>query len=81
MSTTESQAIRQWVSAPGGSCDVRAGAGVIESCGRSLATLVGKPRLCALVSPSRRRRPSSTTCARPTSRLTTSSWPSATSTP
>lgn len=41
--------VRQWVSVPGGSCDVRYGAGVIEELGPILKTAVGKPQDSALV--------------------------------
>lgn len=45
----EAQVTRQWVSAPGGSCDVRMGHGVVETCGSILRTAVGKPRVAALL--------------------------------
>ena len=40
---------RHWVSAPGGSCDVRYGTDVVETMGKILASNVGRPNLCAYV--------------------------------
>ena len=40
---------RHWVSAPGGSCDVRYGTDVVETMGKILASNVGRPRLCVYV--------------------------------
>jgi 3-dehydroquinate synthetase len=50
MSGEDESVLRQWISAPGGSCDVRVGAGLVGSCGHVLRTAVGKPRACALMS-------------------------------
>ncbi len=41
---------RQWVSIPGGSCDVRMGAGALEHLGTILKVVVGKPRMALVVS-------------------------------
>ncbi len=49
MSATTNRIVRQWVSAPGGSCDLRIGNEVIASMGSIIKSGVGKPRLCALV--------------------------------
>ena len=40
---------RQWVSLPGGSCDVRLGTGVLDECTAVLKGAVGRPRASALV--------------------------------
>ena len=40
---------RHWVSAPGGSCDVRYGADVVETMGKILASNVGRPPPTPLV--------------------------------
>lgn len=40
---------RQWVSAPGGSCDVRYGTDVVETMGKLLKSAVGRTHLCAYV--------------------------------
>ena len=50
MSVDDTSVLRQWISAPGGSCDVRVGAGLVGTCGQVLRTAVGKPRACALMS-------------------------------
>lgn len=49
MSVEDESVLRQWISAPGGSCDVRVGAGLVGTCGHVLRTAVGKPRACALM--------------------------------
>lgn len=49
MSEEKSQVVRQWVSMPGGSCDVRIGAGLVEGLGSLLRSAVGTPHACALV--------------------------------
>ncbi len=41
--------VRQWVSMPGGSCDVRLGSGVLETSGAVLKGAVGRPRAAVLV--------------------------------
>lgn len=40
---------RQWVSIPGGSCDVRIGSGALEHAGKLFRDTVGTPRACLLV--------------------------------
>ncbi|WP_234966817.1 3-dehydroquinate synthase [Olsenella urininfantis] len=40
---------RQWVSIPGGSCDVRLGHGVMGQAAAILRTAVGRPQACALL--------------------------------
>lgn len=47
MSASDGGVIRQWVSLPGGSCDVRVGTGALESMGSILKAAVGRPQLCA----------------------------------
>ncbi len=49
MSNNVSGVIRQWVSMPGGSCDLRVGSGAIDTLGSVLKGSTGKPRTCALV--------------------------------
>lgn len=49
MSTDQKQIVRQWVSLPGGSCDVRVGPGAIDAMGVVVKAAVGKPHACALV--------------------------------
>lgn len=49
MSADKGRIVRQWVSLPGGSCDVRVGAGVIDAMGGIIKGAVGRPRTCALV--------------------------------
>ena len=48
MSDTSALRVRQWVSLPGGSCDVRIGTGVIDEAASVLKGAVGRPR-CALL--------------------------------
>ena len=43
------EVVRKWVSAIGGSCDVRYGRGAVETCGKMIASAMGKPRATALV--------------------------------
>lgn len=50
MSTVNKDITRQWVSMPGGSCDLRVGKGAIDAMGSILKGSVGKPRVCALAS-------------------------------
>lgn len=40
---------RQWVSLPGGSCDVRIGGGALEHAGKLFRDTVGTPRACLMV--------------------------------
>lgn len=49
MSPQANRVTRQWVSLPGGSCDLRVGKGAIDIMGSVLKGSVGHPRLCALV--------------------------------
>ena len=52
MSDGSALRVRQWVSLPGGSCDVRLGTGVIEEASTVLKGAVGKPRAAVLVTSS-----------------------------
>ena len=49
MSGTEALRVRQWVSLPGGSCDIRLGNGIIDEAAAVLKGAVGRPRMAALV--------------------------------
>ena len=49
VSNNSSKVIRQWVSMPGGSCDLRVGDGAIGTLGTVLKGSTGKPHTCALV--------------------------------
>lgn len=49
MSADTVKPLRQWISLPGTSCDVRVGHGVIDSMGTILKGSIGRPQKCALV--------------------------------
>lgn len=49
MSDQIEDVVRQWVSLPGGSCDVRIGTGVLERSGKLFRDTVGTPRRCMVV--------------------------------
>lgn len=55
---------RQWVSIPGGSCDIRMGYGALEQGSDLLKASVGRPRLCVAVVPRDMGEPMRTTLAR-----------------
>ena len=51
MSEEVPELVRQWVSVPGGSCDVRVGRDLVEGLGSVLKTVAGRPEVCAVVVP------------------------------
>ncbi len=51
MSEEVPELVRQWVSVPGGSCDVRVGRDLVEGLGSVLKTVAGRPEVCAIVVP------------------------------